>query len=156
MRPSEGGKKRGRLEAARAGLGAQEAQVLRPHPLHLQRLQNAPVAGGKGGRGGIIAPLRVPGEPGQEGSLHPCGCRRSQAPPKLLNVSFIKAFRGLFFGVCLQTHKGRAAVWGSFLMEKGLGDPRHKRNPGSAFNGRDSMRGTLCAAGGGEGPPGAA
>lgn len=95
-------------------------------------------------------------EPGQEGSPHPCGCRRSQAPPKLLNVSFIKAFRGLFFGVCLQTHKGRAAVWGSFLMEKGLGDPRHKRNPGSAFNGRDSMRGTLRAAGGGEGPPGAA
>lgn len=69
--PLRGGKKRGRLEAARAGLGAQEAQVLRPHPLHLHRLQNAPVAGGKGGRGGIIAPLRVPGGAGAGGIIAP-------------------------------------------------------------------------------------
>lgn len=135
--PSAGGAGNGGGSRA-AGRGG---QLLRPHPPHLHRPQRPRGAGGMGG---------------QEGSPQPCGCGRSQAPPKLLNVSFIKAFRGLFFGVCLQTHKGRAAVWGSFLMEKGLGDPRHKRNPGSAFNGRDSMRGTLRTAGGGEGPPGAA
>lgn len=145
-----------RAAGERAGLGTEAVRCFGRVPRTSTGCK-CPGSRREGGEaGGIIAPLRVPGEPGQEGSLHPCGCRRSQAPPKLLNVSFIKAFRGLFFGVCLQTHKGRAAVWGSFLMEKGLGDPRHKRNPGSAFNGQDSMRGTLRAAGGGEGPPGAA
>lgn len=136
VRPAE---RRGRGNGGGSRAGSRGGQVLWPHPR-------------------TSTGCKCPGSrrEGQAGSLHPCGCRRNQAPPKLLNVSFIKAFRGLFFGVCLQTHKDRAAVWGSFLMEKGLGDPRHKRNPGSAFNGQDSMRGTLCAAGGGEGPPGAA
>lgn len=145
----------GKGERRRAGLGA-EAVSCSGRNLCASTGCKCPGSRRERGAGGIIAPLRDTGEPGQEGSSHPCGCRRSQAPPKLLNVPFIKAFRGLFFGVCLQTHKGRAAVWGSFLMEKGLGDPRHKRNPGSAFNGQDSMRGTLRGAGGGEGPPGAA